>query len=123
MTDALEHKRYKIRREALRHLVPNATDPAERRRLVTKASGDASADVRLAFANLMEEYKWPESITSLVTLLADDRNFASSIGMRNSWPRFAVARAAATALGSFEDLPTAAIDELLTFAAGRSEGK
>ena len=121
MTDALEHKRYKIRREALRHLVPDTTDPAERHRLVTKASGDASADVRLAFANLMEEYKWPESITSLVTLLADDRNFASSMGMRNSWPRFAVARAAATALGSFEDLPTAAIDELLTFAAGRSE--
>jgi len=42
------------------------------------------------------------------------------MGVRNSWPRFAVARAAAAALGNFEDLPTAAIDELLAFAAGRS---
>ncbi len=40
--------------------------------------------------------------------------------MGNSWPRFAVARAAAAALGNFEALPTSAIDELLAFAAGRS---
>lgn len=120
MTGALEHKRYKVRREALRGLVPDTADPSERERLVTKASADASADVRLAFAEMMGDHRWSESITALVTLIADDRNFATSMGMRNSWPRFAVARAAATALGKFESLPTAVIDELLAFAAGRS---
>tara|TARA_R110002124_G_scaffold138320_2_gene301750 strand:- start:12648 stop:16916 length:4269 start_codon:yes stop_codon:yes gene_type:complete len=120
MTDALGHKRYKVRREALQSLVPDAADPEERERLVTKASGDASADVRLAFAEMMADHRWPESIAALVTLVADDRNFATSMGMGNSWPRFAVARAAAAALGKFEALPTAAIDELLAFAAGRS---
>lgn len=120
ITGALDHKRYKVRREALQRLVPDTTDPAERAQLVTKASGDASADVRLAFADLMAEHRWPESIAALVTLVTDDRNFAISMGMGNSWPRFAVARAAAAALGKFEALPTAAIDELLAFAAGRS---
>lgn len=120
MTGALEHKRYKVRRDALRSLVSDAADASERERLVTKASGDASADVRLAFADMMGDHRWPESITALVTLIADDRNFATSMGMGNSWPRFAVARAAATALGSFENLPRAAIDELLASATGRS---
>ncbi len=119
MTGALEHKRYKVRREALQSLVPDAADSSERERLVTKASGDASADVRLAFADMMGDHRWPESISALITLIADDRNFANSMGMGNSWPRFAVARAAAAALGRFGALPTAAIDELLAFAAGR----
>lgn len=120
MFGALEHKRYKVRRGALQVLVPDTTDLSERERLVTKASGDASADVRLAFADMMGDHRWPESITNLVTLIADNRNFATSMGMGNSWPRFAVARAAVAALGKFEALPPAAIDELLAFAAGRS---
>jgi hypothetical protein len=113
LEEALRHKRYDVRRRALRVLADDATAP-ERQRLVATAN-DHSADVRLAFAALMEEYRWPEAIDALVKLLGDTRNFASQLTV-GSWSKFSVARAAARALGAYEDLPGNAIDALLDAA-------
>ncbi|MFG1404159.1 nSTAND3 domain-containing NTPase [Xanthobacter sediminis] len=117
LEDALGHKRYDVRRRALRVLADDATAP-ERVRLIATA-GDHSADVRLAFAVLMEEHRWPEAVDALVTLLGDTRNFASQLTV-GSWSKFSVARAAARALGAYEDLPGTAIDALLD--AAQAEG-
>lgn len=115
---ALAHKRYEVRREVLRALVPDAT-PDERKHLISIA-GDNSADMRLAFARLMEEHRWPEAIDPLIELLADTRNFGSHLPMVWAWSRFSVARAAAQALGAFEGLPVSAIDALLDAASAHS---
>ncbi|MBP1851522.1 HEAT repeat domain-containing protein [Rhizobium halophytocola] len=115
---AMAHKRYVVRREALRALVPDAT-PDERKHLILVASDD-SADMRLAFAHLMEEHRWPEAIDPLIELLADTRNFGSHLPMGGAWSRFSVPRAAARALGAFEGLPVSAIDALLDAASAHS---
>ncbi|MER9949527.1 hypothetical protein [Mesorhizobium sp. M0047] len=115
---ALGHKRYDVRREALRALVPDAT--ADERKHFISVASDASADMRLAFARLMQENLWPEAIEPLIELLADTRNFGSHLPMGGAWPRFSVARAAAQALGSFEELPLSAIDALLDRACAHS---
>ncbi|MEO9786865.1 MAG: hypothetical protein ABJF67_04560 [Aurantimonas coralicida] len=115
---ALAHKRYDVRREALRALVPDATVD-ERKHLISVA-GDDSADMRLTFARLMEEHRWPEAIDPLVELLADTRNFASRLPMGGAWSRFSVARAAARALGAFAELPGSAIGALLNGACAHS---
>lgn len=108
---ALKHKRYKVRREALRHLVP--TTATEDRAKLVATSRDHSADMRVAFANLMEEHQWPEAIDALIGLLNDTRNFASHLAPAPSWSRYGVARAAAQALGAYVNLPSHAIDALL----------
>jgi hypothetical protein len=115
---ALKHKRYKVRRKALRHLVPIAT--AEDRPELVATSRDHSADIRVAFANLMEEYQWPEAIDALISLLSDTRDFASHLAPAPSWSRYGVARAAAWALGAYENLPNHAIDALLEAAGVES---
>lgn len=115
---ALAHKRYDVRRKAFRALVPDAA-PDERTHLISVTSDD-SADVRLAFARLMEEHRWPEAIDPLIELLADTRNFGSHLPMGGAWSRFSVARAAAQALGAFEGLPVSAIDALLDAACVHS---
>jgi hypothetical protein len=63
----------------------------------------------------MEEHRWPEAVDALVALLGDTRNFASQL-TAGSWSKFSVARAAARALGAYEDLPGSAIDALLDTA-------
>ncbi len=98
--------------------MPDAT-PHERKHLISVA-GDDSADMRLAFAHLMEEHRWPEAIDSLIELLADTRNFGSHLSMGGAWSRFSVARSAAQALGAFEGLPVSAIDALLDAASAHS---
>lgn len=115
---ALAHKRYDVRRKALRALVPDAT-PDERKDLISVA-GDDSADMRLAFARLMQEHRWPDAIEPLIELLADTRNFGSHLPMGGAWSRFSVARAAAQALGAYEGLPVSAIDALLDAACAHS---
>ncbi|MBB2961959.1 HEAT repeat domain-containing protein [Methylobacterium sp. R2-1] len=115
---ALAHRRYDVRREALRALVPDAT-PDERKHLISVA-GDDSADMRLAFARLMQEHLWPEAVDPLTELLADTRNFGSPSPMGGAWSRFSVARAAGQALGVFKGLPVSAIDALLDAACGHS---
>ncbi|GEP53952.1 HEAT repeat domain-containing protein [Reyranella soli] len=111
---ALTHKRYRVRREAFRSLAPEAKE-AERQKLILAAK-DHSADMRLAFARLMQEYRWPEAIDALVALLDDTRNFISRLAPAPSWPKFAVARAAARALGAYEMLPIHAVDALIRTA-------
>ncbi|WP_139165314.1 hypothetical protein [Filomicrobium insigne] len=115
---ALKHKRYKVRRKALLRLIPIAT--AEDRAVLVGTSRDHSADMRLAFANLMEEHQWPEAIDALIGLLSDMRNFASQLAPAPSWSRYGVARAAARALGAYERLPDQAIDALLETASKES---
>ncbi|MXQ11182.1 hypothetical protein [Microvirga makkahensis] len=113
---ALTHKRYSVRRKALRALVANA-DPGDRTELLVAAE-DHSADVRLAWANLMKEHRWPEAIDTLIKLLEDQRNFSSHFASspNSSWSKFSVARAAANALGAYGELPTRAVDALLRAA-------
>ncbi len=113
---ALTHKRYQVRRGALRALASNAT--TEERVSLSAAAADHSADVRLAFAELMEKHRWPEAVDALVKLLGDRRNFASQLGVGTSWSKFSVARGAARALGAYEALPDRAINALLR--AGRA---
>lgn len=111
---ALTHKRYQVRRGALQVLASDATKD-ERVSLIA-AAADHSADVRLAFAELMEKHRWPEAVDALVKLLGDRRNFASHGGVGTSWSKFSVARGAACALGTYETLPDRAITALLRFA-------
>ncbi|MBY3090186.1 HEAT repeat domain-containing protein [Rhizobium laguerreae] len=115
---ALAHKRYDVRRRALRALAPDAT-PDERKHLVSAADDD-SADMRLAFTRLMQEHIWPEAIERLIELLADTRNFGSHSPMGGAWSRFSVARGAAQALGAFEELPVSAVDALVEAACAHS---
>ncbi len=108
---ALKHRRYPVRRRAFQLLAADATTE-ERTGLIALAADD-SADVRLAFAEQMQEARWPEAVDALVKLLRDRRNFASHAGIGTPWSKFSVARAAARALGAYEALPSHAIDALL----------
>ncbi|MET4177567.1 hypothetical protein ABIB99_008692 [Bradyrhizobium sp. LA6.1] len=110
---AMKHRRYPVRRRALELLATDAT--MEERLALVAAADDHSADVRLAFAELMEAHCWPEAIEPLVELVRDTRNFSSSLN-RSSWSKFSVARAAARALGSYKTLPASAVDALLQVA-------
>jgi Novel STAND NTPase 3 len=115
---ALKHKRYSVRRRAFQLLAADATSD-EKTSLIAIA-GDHSADVRLAFAELMKEDHWPQAVDALVKLLRDRRNFASHAGVGTSWSKFSVARAAARALGAYQALPARAIDALLRAAQADS---
>jgi hypothetical protein len=72
---AFKHGRYPVRRDALRNLVEKV-GPDGRANLLAAAE-DKSAEIRLAWANLMEIHRWPEAIESLVELLKDRRDFSS----------------------------------------------
>jgi hypothetical protein len=111
--EALSHKRYYVRRTALRYLI-QLNDPQDRARLLSFAT-DASADVRLAWAQLMEEYQWPEATGALARLLEDQRDYSNDPGYLQgpSWSEYKVARAAARALGAFETVPEEVVDALI----------
>ena len=74
--------------------------------------------MRLAWARMMEEHKWPKAIGALVRLLGDQRDFSNDPGYLDgpSWSEFRVARAAAHALGAYEELPRSAIIALIKTA-------
>lgn len=110
---AFGHERYPVRRAAL-EAVMQLGAPQDRDRILG-AANDRSADVRLAWARLMQEYRWPEAIDALVKLLSDERDFSSDPGYLrgSSWSEFRVARAAARALGAYEQLPEDAVTALL----------
>ncbi|TKB24550.1 hypothetical protein FCL47_17060 [Desulfopila sp. IMCC35006] len=116
LQQALKHKRYPVRRRAFQELAASATTD-ERNSLITVAN-DHSADVRLAFAELMIKELWPEAVDNLLKLLSDRRNYASHgyLGGVAQWSKFSVARAAARALGAYESLPAPAINVLLQAA-------
>jgi HEAT repeat protein len=118
LREALGHERYRVRRAALEALI-QAGDPQDRD-LVLSAASDPSADMRLAWARVMQECRWPEAVDALVGLLGDQRDFNNNPGyMRGSWSEFRVARAAARALGAFEILPEKAVSSLLEAAQGK----
>lgn len=113
LQDALAHRRYGVRREALRALVPDAS--LDERKSLILAADDHSADMQLAFARLMQDHPWPEAIEPLIKLLANRRNFGTQM-MGGGWARFSAARAAAQALRKYKALPVSAVDALLEAA-------
>lgn len=110
---ALTHERYPVRRMAMQHLVPIATDD-DRVPLLAMAS-DRSADIRLAWAELMRVHRWPEAEPLLASLALDDRDFSldGHHGIGQSWPRYAVARSAVRSLDAYALLADQSIDRLL----------
>ena len=116
LLSALEHPRYRVRCEAL-EVLPSLLKKEERSSLL-KSADDPSADVRLTWAKLMADLRWPEAVESLVRLLKDERNFSSDYGMMDGpvWSEFRVARAAAHALEAYGDLPQSALDALIAAA-------
>ena len=119
--EALGHRRYRVRRAALKALL-EAGDPTDRDRVLA-VSKDRSADVRLAWARLMQQYKWPEAVCELVRLMGDQRDFSSDPGYSDgaSWSEYRVARAAAHALGAYDDLPESAVTALIETAEEESQ--
>jgi hypothetical protein len=113
LLDALTHPRYHVRQEAMNRVLPAIAE--EERSSMLFLAEDKSADVRLTWAEMMSDLRWPEAIPSLIHLLADTRNFNSDPGFStgSSWAIHSVARAAAKALGNYENLPSTAIDALL----------
>lgn len=120
LRDALTHEQYRVRRDALDAVI-RERDRADRE-LVLAAASDPSADIRLCWASLMQEYRWPEAIGPLVGLLGDERNFSSDYGYVGGpfWPEFLVARAAAHALEAYESLSKNAVDALLKATSNES---
>jgi hypothetical protein len=110
---AFQHPRYAVRRNALLTLAERV-QLEDRSRLLT-AADDRSADVRLGWAEVMKEKRWPEAIDSLVKLIGDHRDFSSDYSHQFR-AKHSVARRAAQALGEYEVLPTAALDALLAAA-------
>ena len=121
LREALGHERYLVRRAALEAILA-VGDPGDRNRVLAVAK-DRSADVRLTWARLMKRYKWPEAVCELVRLMGDQRDFSSDPGYLDgpSWSRFRVARAAAHALGAYDDLPHNAITALIEAAEKESK--
>lgn len=113
LRNAMTHGRYRVRRAALDAIVEE--DNPEEREMVRAAASDRSADVRLRWASLMQQRRWPDAIEPLVRLLGDQRNFDNAPGYLAgpSWSEFRVARAAARALRAFKNLPRSAVDGLL----------
>jgi hypothetical protein len=111
------HGRSHVRCLVLRALVERAV--ATDRVALTSAADDRSAEVRREWADLMGTHLWPEAVDSLVRLLKDEHDFCAHHVHPgpDSWIQYAVARRAARALGSYEDLPGSAIDALLEAAA------
>ena len=118
--EALNHPRYLVRQEAMKRLLPAVA--VQERSSMLFLSKDRSADVRLAWAEIMSELRWPEGVPSLIDLMSDTRNFNSDPGFANgpSWPMYSVGRAAASALCNYEELPTIAINALLALAEGEN---
>ena len=116
LVGAMDHGKYHVRVAALEAVATRAS-ASDKTRIVGMAS-DRSADVRLAFARAMERHHWPEAVDALVELLGDERDF--SMDYSATWSRFGVARAAARALGAYEDLPVNAMQALLDAAREES---
>ena len=91
----LSHKHYRVRRSAFTALSGSA-NPKLRSQLVAMAD-DKSAAVRLEVARTIGERGWPEGATALIKMLSDNRDYNED-SMTGGWPRFEVARAAATSI-------------------------
>ncbi|MCY4487342.1 MAG: hypothetical protein OXF11_09535 [Deltaproteobacteria bacterium] len=118
MREAVGHGRYVVRVAALKEVM--SLDVTQDRSLVVAAARDRSADVRLEVAQAMRERTWPEAVDALVDLLLDERDFAIDYGT-GAWSRFSVARAAAHALGEYDELPQHAVEGLVATVRRRSK--
>lgn len=101
LKNALNHPRWRVRREAMRRLTPGF--PVDERDTLIAMSCDRSADVRLEFARLMNSEKWPEATDPLVAMLSDNRDFSQDLNYLDqlSWPVHKVAREASHALKEY----------------------
>jgi len=112
----LKHPRYLVRARALESAVSRVG--IDRTDLL-RAAEDKSADVRLKFASLMKEKRWPEALDPLLRLTGDQRDFNSDSPY--NWPdhetaEYSVARAAIEAISHYGQLTTAALTTLKTLA-------
>ncbi|RVG74056.1 HEAT repeat domain-containing protein [Sinorhizobium meliloti] len=112
--ECLDHKRYRVRRAAMEHLVSNAEIGS--RAGLLKMAKDRSADVRLRWVELMEEHRWPEAEASVAALIRDDRDFGLDRAHNpgSGWARYSVARAAARALAAYPTLSASSIEALIS---------
>ena len=117
LREAVSHGRYAVRIAALKELM--SLERRQDRSLVVAAAKDRSADVRLEVAQAMQGRTWPEAVDALVDLLRDERDFGTDYGS-GSWSRFSVARAAAWALGEYDELPQRGVKGLVEAVRRRS---
>lgn len=113
-TKAAEHPSYRVRAYVVKRLARLVR--AAERDIVLARGDDRSAVVRKAVAEVIGERRWEEGIPVLLRLLSDSRNFAPHPEM-DQGPKFdfAVAKAAADALGQFQTLQEDVIDRIVTF--------
>jgi len=121
MQGAVKHADYKVRRNTMNLLAPNA-DTAERT-LILSLVEDNSAPVRERLAELIGIGKWSDGLPVLVCLLRDRRDYARHPEHhRRSEPEFQVARAAANALQSFRPLPQDILQAVVELLEERVDG-
>lgn len=120
MARGLAHPDYKVRRQALNRLAPEA-DAGERAQLYL-AEHDASAPVRERLAQVIGAHQWSDGLPVLIRLLADRRDYtAHPEHLRREELHFGVARAAAQALFAFKPLSPQPLDALLDFVEGGAQ--
>ncbi|ESQ88056.1 hypothetical protein ABAC460_17845 [Asticcacaulis sp. AC460] len=116
---AMKHPDYEVRREALEYLAPQADSPEVAE--ILNLANDVSALVREKLAETIGQRHWPEGLPILISLLGDTRDYSRhpEHQIRNE-PKFAVAQAAATALGKFDALPPEMVDHVIQFLKRRA---
>ena len=117
LTNALTDPYYQCRRLAMYILSEEPSD--EERAMIIKMSSDASAPVRDACARIIGDRQWSDGFETLCGLLKDQRDRNEGGFQATSNPDYHVARAAASALCSFETpLPETVLNDVLEFLRG-----
>ena len=110
---ALGHRSYRIRRHAMLYLAKSGTE-SNQQGIINMAT-DRSAPVREACARIIGDKLRMDGLPTLVKLLGDKRDYENSY---DSWPKYKVARTAATSLKQFENPPQETIRALVDFVDG-----
>lgn len=117
MTHALTDPYYQCRRFAM--YILSEEPSGEERAMIIQMSSDTSAPVRDACARIIGGRQWSDGLETLCRLLKDQRDRNEGGFRATANPDYHVARAAASALCSFETLlPETALNDVLEFLRG-----